>query len=90
MARIISADRIAIRVDQHTLLAVPPMHPATPSPIRVKVFELVLRRQFGEACQVATEWNDHITGDAGPRARLASLMSQTPHKNARGAERMAA
>jgi hypothetical protein len=49
---------LAIRVQRGAetlLLSVPPMHPQTPREIRVQVFELVLRRQYGLAEQVATD-----------------------------------
>lgn len=80
-----TTDRLAIRVDAATLLAVPPMHPHTPRATRILVFEYVLRRQIGLAAMVAQATADDLEGTQGARARLASLMAQTPHKNARGA-----
>lgn len=50
--------RLAIRVDERTLLAVPPMPEGIPSAVRVKVFEYILRRQPGLAqvtAQIAIE-----------------------------------
>lgn len=36
-------------------LAIPPMHRHIPRADRIKVLELVLRRQFGAACELAME-----------------------------------
>lgn len=66
------------------LLTVPNMHPDTPPPVRVQVFELVLRRLYGEAAELATAVADEITHRSAEASRLAALMAQTPHKNARG------
>jgi len=76
--------RYAIRVDEHTLLAVPPMHPDLPPAVRQRVFEYVLRRQPALAALVAGD--AHVDGMAGARARLAALMGETPHRNARGSQ----
>lgn len=46
MRRIVTGDRLAIRVDSRTLLSVPPIPPGTTSERRVKILELVLRRQL--------------------------------------------
>lgn len=80
--RALPGARLAIRVDGR-LLAVPPMHPATPPPIRVQVFELVLRRLWGEALELATAAADAIERRPGETHQVAALMAQTPHKNAR-------
>lgn len=79
--------RYAIRVDADTLLAVPPIPPGTPRPTRVRILEYVLRRQPGLAqiyAQEAAEAAARAAGTFGDLGRLAALMSQTPHKNARG------
>lgn len=34
-------------------LSGPPMHPLTPPDVRVRVFECVLKRQYGLACEMA-------------------------------------
>lgn len=65
-------------------LAVPPMHPDIPRPVRVQVYELVLRRLFGEAYDLAASAEDARLDRAGTFASISSLMSKTPHKNARG------
>lgn len=72
--------RIAIRVNKDTLLAVPPMHPHTPSAVRVQIFELVLRRQPGLAQTVAETWADSRAGVDGARDRLAHLLAETPYR----------
>lgn len=76
--------RLAIRVDADTLLAVPPLHPGTAPDVRAVIFEYVLRRQIGLACVLAEHDADRLNGVEGARARLASLMAETPHRNARG------
>ena len=73
---------VAIR-DGVALLAVPPMHFDTPRTVRVKVYELVLRRLFGEAYDLAADVEDARTRRGGTFASISSLMAQTPHKNAR-------
>lgn len=66
-------------------LAVPPMHPDIPRATRVEVYELVLRRLFGEAYDLAAFAEDARL-DRGRRfASISSIMAQTPHRNARGA-----
>ncbi len=87
--RALPGQRLAIRVlgatpEQDVLLAVPGLHPQMPGPIRVQVFELVLRRLYGEACDLAQATADEIEHRAAARQRLAALMAQTPHRNARG------
>lgn len=81
--RVLHGQRIAIR-DGDVLLAVPALHPSTPRATRIQVFELVLRRLYGEACDLAQDTADEIEHRAAQRARLAALMAQTPHRNARG------
>lgn len=50
----------AIRLDDDTLLSVPPMHPDTPGSIRVRIFEYVLRRQVGLAWDLAVMADEEI------------------------------
>lgn len=76
--------RLAVRADADTLLAVPPMHPGTSGEVRARIFEYVLRRQLGLACLLAEHDADRLYGIEGARARLASLMAETPHRNRRG------
>lgn len=88
--RMVTGHRLAIRMPDGTLLSVPPMPPGTPSSVRVKVFELVLRRQIGLAqmtAQLADDASD-FDGDAA-RNRLASMMGELPHRSARGMARAA-
>lgn len=75
--------RLAIRHGD-VLLSVPPMHPNTPRDVRVRVLEYVLRRQPGLAMTLAEVTSDLIERRHATLGRLASLMEQTPHKNARG------
>lgn len=84
--------RIAIRVDDDTLLSVPPMHPKTPHAIRVQVLELVLRRLYGEAHDLAMDTATAIIRDARKRDQmigekesevLAGMLSQAPHSTPR-------
>ena len=75
--------RLAIRVGDR-LLSVPPMHPATPRTVRVQVFELVLRRLWGEALELATATADDIDRRSRGLQQLNSIMAQTPHRNTRG------
>jgi hypothetical protein len=86
--RIVTGDRLAIRTfaqnGEVLLLAVPPMRPGLPRTVRQQVFEYVLRRQPGMAWQLADTAADELDGVEGSRARLASLMSATPHRNQRG------
>lgn len=84
MRRTVTGPRLAIRVDEGTLLAVPPMHPETARDIRVRILEYVLRRQLGHALLLAEVTADELDGVAPERARLAALLEQTPHRNARG------
>lgn len=78
--KIVSGARLAIRVDDRTLLAVPPLHPNTPSTVRVKVFELVLLRQPGLAKYIADTASDALDGIDGARERLSSLISERPDR----------
>lgn len=82
--RALPGHRIAVRINGSTLLAVPPMHRDTPAAVRVQVFELVLRRLFGEALELAQATTDEIDHRSAAAHKLAALMAQTPHKNARG------
>ena len=81
--RTITGARIAIRKDADTLLAVPPMPPGTPSAVRVKVFELVLRGLVGEAQIVLQGVSDGLDGSAGARDRLAAMISEAPYRTAK-------
>lgn len=75
--RIVAATRTAIRVDEQTLLAVPPMPLNTPREVRVKVFEYVLRRQPGLAeITVQLSTGGLLHGD--PTVRLEALIGETP------------
>lgn len=79
--RLVIGHRLAIRMPDGTLLSVPPMPPDTPSPVRVRVFEYVLRRQIGLA-QVTAQLADDAAdfeGDAA-RNRLAAMMGEVPAK----------
>lgn len=91
MSRIrpIPGQRISIRHGDR-LLAVPAMHRDTPSATRVQVFELVLRRLYGEAVDLTTSVADDLDRTTVARARLASLMAQTPHASRRGLGQLAA
>jgi hypothetical protein len=68
-----------------TLVRLHPIHPRTPRDIRVRVLEYVLRRQVGLAAMLAEATADELDGVAPERARLAALLEQTPHRNARHA-----
>lgn len=85
MRHITTGPRLAIRLDEDTLLAVPPIHPHTPRHVRVRILEYVLRRQVGLAQMLAESVADDLDGVAPERARLAAVLRQTPHRNARGA-----
>lgn len=85
MRKIVTGDRLAIRVDEHTLLAVPPMPKGIPSDVRVKVFEYVLRRQPGLAeviAQIAIDAmkqrEQHVDG-------LGLLIAEAPYGTTRSA-----
>ncbi len=84
MRRIVTGHRLAIRHGD-VLLAVPPIHPQTPRVVRQRILELVLRRLIGEAHELALAEADDIEHRSVDAKRLASLMAQTPHRNARGA-----
>lgn len=77
-------ERLSIRVDADTLLAVPPMHRATPPATRQQVFSYVLRRQYGLAASIAEDARSAIEQRGRRRAMLAQLMAETPHRNVRG------
>lgn len=66
-------------------LAVPPMHEHTPSWIRVRIFEYVLRRQIGLAQMLAQGAEDDATGTSPELARLQAMLQETPHRNTRWA-----
>ncbi|QJY51242.1 hypothetical protein [Pseudonocardia broussonetiae] len=85
MRHITTAPRLAIRLDDDTLLAVPPIHPHTPRHTRVRILEYVLRRQVGLAQMLAEEAADDIEGVSREHDRLSAVLRQTPHRNARGA-----
>lgn len=86
MRRITTGDRLAIRVDGDTLLAVPPMKYRLPSTVRVKVFEYVLRRQLGLAQALIDIENDLIEG----RERgMSTLLSVRPLTEPTGDDGMA-
>lgn len=63
-------------------LAVPPMERGLPGPIRVRVFEYVLRRQIGLAQMTAEGANP--SEQRSEFAMIASLLQATPHRTARG------
>jgi len=75
--------RQAIR-DGDKLLAVPPMHPDIPGDVRLKVYELVLRRQWGAALDVAQEAEDAREHRSGVMASLHALISARPHRGGSG------
>lgn len=70
--------RRVIVLDDGTALAVPPFPESTPRAVRVKIYEMVLRRQPGEAEIVAQIAADATTG-GNERDRLASLMNASPY-----------
>jgi len=80
MRRIVTAPKLAIRVDENTLLAVPPLPPNTPREVRVKVFEYVLRRQPGLAQMTA---EIALAADENKRKALGlipeGLLSELPN-----------
>lgn len=84
-----TAQRLAIRLPDGRLLAVPPMRPDLPPPVRVKVYELVLRGQISLAQQTAQDGADdvaaagriaHPAEHARVRALLAKLPAQAPRR----------
>jgi len=85
MRKIVTGPRLAIRVDADTLLAVPPVHPHTPRDVRVRVFEYVLRCQPALAAMLAETTEHEVDGAAPEMSRLAAMMGETPHRNARKA-----
>lgn len=72
--------RLALR-DRGVLLAVPPMHPDTPPEDRRRVFELVLRRLYGEAYDVAEGAREAIERRRSKNyvPNLAQLIEERPH-----------
>lgn len=74
MRRIVTGDRLAIRLDDNTLLSVPPMRPDLPPEVRVKVFEYVLRGQLGLAETVAQIEADVIEGRERHDRRVARAL----------------
>lgn len=84
-SRVVSLNggRLAVR-DKGVLLAVPPMHDDIPRAVRVQILELVLRRLFGEAYDLAAAAEDARLNRGGTFASISSIMAATPHKNARG------
>lgn len=79
MRRIVTGPRLAIRVDEDTLLAVPPMDPSTPSAVRVKVFEYVLRRQPGLAQMIAEFAHDAQNERRKVLGVTADMLSELPY-----------
>lgn len=75
--------RLAIRIDDDTLLAVPPMDPRLPRTARVRILEYVLRRQPGLAHTTAQVEVDIIEARERSDGRLAALISETPHGTSR-------
>lgn len=71
--------RRAILLDDGTLLAVPPFPATVPHAVRVKIYELVLRRLPGEA-QVAAQIATDATTGGNERDRLASMMNESPYR----------
>jgi hypothetical protein len=62
--------RLAILLDDGTLLAVPPMRPDLPSAVRVRVFEYVLRGQLGLAETVVQIESDRMDSEERHDRRL--------------------
>lgn len=79
MARVLPlpGQRLSIRHGD-VALAVPAMHPATPRADRVVIFELVLRRLYGEALDHAEAVADAIERRE-TRDKLLGLISEAPH-----------
>jgi hypothetical protein len=73
-----TSTRYAIRHGD-VLLSVPAMHPATPRSVRIEILELVLRRQWGEAHDLAKSTADALDGREPLLAKMRSLMG--PSKN---------
>jgi hypothetical protein len=77
MRLLVSNTRRAIRLPDGRLLAVPPFPASTPKAVRVKIYEAVLRRQWGEAEIIAQISSDATTGGS-ERDRLAAMLSEDP------------
>lgn len=74
--------RIAIRHGD-LLLSVPPMNPSTPSAVRVKVFEYVIRRQIGLA-QMCAQFADEVHEEReSVFPGISDLISEAPHSTTR-------
>jgi hypothetical protein len=74
--------RLVIRTfsgDVPVSLAVPAMHPLTPRSVRVEVFALVLRRLYGEACELAQATADAIDDRDRRAADVGVVMAEVPH-----------
>lgn len=72
--------RSAIRLDDGTLLALPPMDPRLDRFARRQVFDAVLRRQPGLAQTIADIELDVIEGrEKNMGRRAAALMSEQPY-----------
>lgn len=75
-----SGNRSAIRLDDGTLLAVPPLDPRLPRFTRRQVFDAVLRRQPGLAQVIADIELDVIEGrEKKMGKRAAALMAEQPY-----------
>lgn len=64
-------------------LAVPPMRRDLPGPVRVRIFEYVMRGQIGLAETTAQIEADVIEGRERHDKRLATMLAETPHATAR-------
>lgn len=85
MRKIVTGDRLAIRVDERTLLAVPPMPKGIPSDVRVRVFEYVLRRQPGLAEATAQIAIDAMRQRDELVPGLGLLIAQAPYSTPKAA-----
>jgi hypothetical protein len=89
--RIVRLTRGRLAVLDHTpageelLLTVPTMHPQTAPAVRTQVFELVMRRLYGEALELAQATNDEIARRTPEANELATMLAETPHRSVRGA-----
>lgn len=83
MRHIVTGDRLAIRLADGTLLAVPPLDPRLPRAARIRVLEYVLRRQPGLAQTVAQIELDIIEGRERADRRVNELLAERPHGTAR-------
>lgn len=73
LRKTVTGERLAIRVDEDTLLAVPPMKYPLPRGIRQQVLEYVLRRQIGMAQALIDIENDLIEGRERAVTQLLSM-----------------